>query len=84
MGALMRQFAKAALDQERANAPVKGLADAALAATRQPSMARTREPASTDDVERLEEIISDMQQIQLAQFEAMSAKLEEVLSNMYV
>ena len=47
-------------------------------------MARLKEAASTDDVRRLEELISDMQQIQMVQFESISLKMEEVLSNMYV
>jgi hypothetical protein len=73
MGALMRQFATAAVGQERS-----------VSSSRRPSMARLKEAASTDDVRRLEELISDMQQIQMVQFESISLKMEEVLSNMYV
>lgn len=79
MGALLRQFAKAAVDQERSKQ-----SDTAGGMSRRPSMARIKEAASTDDIRRMEELISDMQQMQLAQFEAISSKMEEILMHMYV
>ena len=85
MGALLRQFAKAAVDQEKLNNSATGMAAAAKKSLeRRPSMAREEMPVNSEHIRKLEQSISDLQQIQLAQFESISEKMEEILSNMYV
>ncbi len=84
MGALLRGIAGRARDQRRMSAASAVQGQPSRRSSLAQSLAVSEQSATLQDIHRVEKSIEAIRQIQEAQFQSLTEKLEEILSNMYV